>query len=162
MQHPCNRTTTHRNRWRDTSHIHTSQPNSSWPFTLPNQLRYKLISPADSGSDVRHWMTRGNHIEPRYDHIEERLLMPCTKTQLDHALPYKKGSLLIPSLMQLTFPLKDNITQLPASCFWQKQYMDVWQSVSALCLDNSGIITLWWAPLKVTSVSCCTAVNLGS
>lgn len=62
-------------------------------------------------------MTRGNHIEPRYDHIQGRPLMPWTETQLDHVLTHNTGSLLIPSLLQLTFPLKDNITQLPASCF---------------------------------------------
>lgn len=43
----------------------------------------------------------------------------------DRVLTHNTGSLFTPSLLQLTFPLKDNITQLPTSCFWQRQYHDV-------------------------------------
>lgn len=42
-----------------------------------------------------------------------------------HILTHNTVSLVILSLLQLTFPLKDNITQLLASCFWQRQYYDV-------------------------------------
>lgn len=120
---------------RLTSHTHTLVQakflsHSSSLFMLPNRLIW-VISPADSGSDSRYWMTRGNHIEARYDQIQGRPLMPCTKTQLDHVLTHNTGSLLIQSLLQLTFPLKHNITQLPASCFRQKQLVTlcVWVCV---------------------------------
>lgn len=117
---------------------HTSQAPAPFIFTFyaTKPTVIWVISPADSGSDLRYWMTRGNHIEPRYDQIQGRPLMHCSETQLDHVLTHNTGSLLIPSLQQLTFPLKDNITQLPASC-WQKQYMGVWQVCVFLCLDIS-------------------------
>lgn len=110
--HPHNNTQKQMER-----HIHTSQALFIFTIYATNLAVIRLISLADFGSDLRYWMTRGNHIEPRYDRIQGRSLMPCTKTQLDHVLPHNTGSLRIPSLLQLTFPLKDTITQLPASCF---------------------------------------------
>lgn len=68
-----------------------------------------MISAADSGSDFGCWMTGGNHTNV----IRFGL---CADTQ-HHVLTHNTGSMLIPSLLQLTFPVKDNITQLPASCF---------------------------------------------
>lgn len=120
------------------THMGASQAPAPFIFTIyaTKPTVIWVISPADPGSDLRYWMTRGNHIEPRYDQIRGRPLMPCSETQLDHVLTHNAGSLLIPSLLQLTFPLKDNITQLPASC-WQKQYTGVWQACVFLYLDVS-------------------------
>lgn len=71
MQHPC-------------------QAAAEFIFTMyaSKQTVIRGISPADSGSDLRYWMTRGNHIEPRYDQIQGRPLMACTKTQLHHVVTH--------------------------------------------------------------------------
>lgn len=117
---------TYRCNIRAQVHKHTrAQASVAFIFTIYVTKRAAIwvISPPDFGSDLRYWMTRGNHIEPRYDQIQGRPLMPYAGTPLDHVLTHNTGSLLIPSLLQLTFPLKDNITQLPTSCFWQEQYM---------------------------------------
>lgn len=43
-------------------------------------------------------MTRGNHIGPRYDHIQVAFSNGCTKIKLDHVLPRCTGSLCILSI----------------------------------------------------------------
>lgn len=82
---------------RDESHARRpalAQVYSSSLFTAAN----RLISPADSGLDLRNWMTRGNHIGPRYDRIQVAFSNGCTKIKLDHVVPRCKGSLRILSI----------------------------------------------------------------
>lgn len=57
----------------------------------------------------------------RYDQIQGRPLMLRVQTKLDHVLLHKTGGQLIPSLLQLTFPLKVNITRLPTACLLKKK-----------------------------------------
>lgn len=158
MQHPCTGTTAAQTNSGTHKHTHARTPAlaevySSSLFMVASRLwsdwSLRLILVQIWGN----WMTRGNHIGPRYDHIRGTSSNGCTKIKLDHVLPQSTGSLRTPSLLRPTFPLKDATTQLPASCFWQKQYTDVWQIVSAfICwyLVNSYIITLERTLLKVT------------
>lgn len=67
-----------------------------------------VISPADSGSDLRYWMTRGNHTDPRYDRIQSHALMLCIETQLDHVLTHNTGSLVIISVAHIPFEIQHN------------------------------------------------------
>lgn len=56
----------------------------------------------------------------RYDQIQGHPLMLRVQTKPDHVLLHKTGGQLIPSLLQLTFPLKVNITRLPTACLLKK------------------------------------------
>lgn len=132
MQHPCTFPTTHTDTDEDTdishTHTHTQAPTAfifaiyatKWLWT---EWSHQLILVQIEGIGQQEEITQ------KPDVIRFR---PCTYTRLDHALTRNTGSRLIPSLLQLTFPLKDDITQLPASCFWQRQRMGVW--VCFLCV----------------------------
>lgn len=67
-----------------------------------------VISSTDSGLDLRYWMTRGNHIEPRYDQIQRHPLMLCTETELDPVLTHNTGSKLIISAAHIAFGRQHN------------------------------------------------------
>lgn len=66
MQHPCVGGLPHQ-------HARTSTCTGPGLFIFTiygsKQTVMQLISAADSGSDLRNWMTRGNHIGPRYGRI---------------------------------------------------------------------------------------------
>lgn len=53
-------------------------------------------------------MTRGNHIEPRYDQIRRHALMLCTETELDAVLTHNTGSALIISAAHIAFGRQHN------------------------------------------------------
>lgn len=46
----------------------------------------RLISPSDSGSDLRHRMMEENHLGHRYDQIQGHPIMPRVQTNLAHVL----------------------------------------------------------------------------
>lgn len=89
------------------SNTHKHAAHSSSLYATKPTLIW-VISLADSGSDLRYWMTRGNHIEPRYDQIQRHPLMPCTKTQLDHVLTHNTGSQLVISAAHIPFERQHN------------------------------------------------------
>lgn len=94
---------TSRNRWRNGPSMHAHEPSKIYLHFM--RLNW-LISRSDSGSGLRQRMTGGNHIGHRYNQIQGRPLMPCVQTKLDHVLLHNTGGQLIPSLLQLIFPLK--------------------------------------------------------
>lgn len=113
------------------THKHTSTCTAPGLFIFTiygsKQTVMPLISAADSGSDLRNWMTRGNHIGPRYDRIRfGTSFNGCTEIKLDHVLSLCTGGPACPcSSCSQCSREKGGVTQLPASCFWQKQYQDV-------------------------------------
>lgn len=59
----------------------------------------------------------------------------CVQTKPDHVLLHKTGGQLIPSLLQLTFPQKINITRLPPACLLI--YLYIYECVAVCVLLSS-------------------------
>lgn len=98
-------------------------------------------------------MTRGNHTEGRYDHIQGRPLMPRTEMHLDSSFATRhKAASRFAIITAAGVPCERPGNPITRILFLtKKQYMECVTEGMPLCRDDSSIIALEWILFTVTN-----------